>query len=396
MKILIVNAFDDEIPKSVGHYRIFKELIEDALKKSRNVKCQFVERRLNHLGDCVVDWEFDSLHDFSRANSMEFDLYDIIFIGGDMRICPWDPIASQVVTLIQMCKFTKKPLFCCGFGAFSAVYTLATKGARFHILNGPNGSEIEKLPSFERYSNGSGAYPSGWLDNETGDIYTYQPKLGVWQPTCNIGIYYIPHTGKPTQNRQKPKLKKFAREDRTLSADQRVEALDNDAEVARIRSEHVQHYSVKNFPAQNFTMKSYLDWYIRGDSSLPARENLFVVADGTNGAVLLAKDNMLITSCRMEKPKGRTPSSSRNILFNFVSKIVKEKELSTSDRIESSLLTFLFGPNGFGGGAYDSSAHRKPMSQALAKQPIRSIVPGGPVKVNPPRHWHVSICPEKG
>ena len=381
MYVLIVDGFENSA-KGVAEYNIFKDLVHVIFKELKVDDCLFIERKLNRLGDIVVDWEHDNLNDASRTNCRQFDKIDFIFIAGDMKICPWEPVASQVVTLIHMCKFMKKPLFCSGFGAFRAIYSLATKGARFHVLNGPVGEELEKLPGFPRFSIGTGAFPSGWFDNETGDLYTYQANKNVWMPVCNLGIYRIASNGTPSSNRHAPLAKRYAREDHLLDLRQIIEPLDVDATIARIRSMHVQHYSVSTIEAQNFIMKSYPDWYIKTDASLPAGEGLYVIADGDKGAVILAKDNMLLMSSKIDKSVSY--STCKSVVHNFVQTIFTAIKSANKDKLEDSLLVYLFGPEGLGGGNYDSLSARKQMSPPLNKLPVPSTLPRGPVKVDPP------------
>ena len=381
MYILIIDGFE-ESPKGCHGFKTFKELVINTFTQCKVPDCSFLERRLNRLGDLVVDWEHDSLNDVSRENCKHFDKIDFVFIGGDMKICPWEPVATQVVTLIHMCKFMKKPMFCSGFGAFSAIYTLATKGARFHILNGPDGEEIEHLSSFPRFSIGTGAFPSGWYDNETGDLYTYNRKTKHWDPVCNLGIYRIAANGTPSSNRHAPLAKKYAREDHTLDVNQIVEPLDADATVARIRSVHIQHYAMKGFEAQNFTSKEYPHWYIRTDGSLPSGESLFVVADGEKGAIILSKDRMLLMTSKVDKSVSY--ASCRRIVTNFVTNIMKQIKHANRDKLEDSMLVFLFGADGVSGGTYDSMLARMPMSAPLSRTSVPTSLPQGPVKVDPP------------
>lgn len=367
MRILIVNAFEKS-KRGAKQYAVLRELIASVLNELKVLNCNFIEREINRLDDVVVDWEHDGLNDASKNCCKAFDKFDFIFVSGDMKVLPWEPIATQVVTLIHMCKATNKPLFCSGFGAFSAIYTLSTKGARFHVLNGPYGDEIEKLPSFPRYSIGSGAYPSGWLDSETGDLYTYQAKQGVWKPVCNIGMYRIASTGIPSRNRHCPGKKNYARADNLTDMQQILEPLDEDAEIARIRSIHVQHPAVRGFKAQHFIMKTYPEWYLRSEDSLPSDEELVVIADGSKGAVLLAKDNMLIVSSNIDLSSSY--STSKVLLKNFVESSLS-KAMAATVKLPS-MLTFLFGADGISGGSYDSTAWRKPMSAPLYQTSIPS------------------------
>lgn len=378
MYVLIVDGFSDNA-KGRSAYNIFRTLVAKTIQSCDVPDCVYLERSINRLGDLVVDWEHDILNDNARAYCKNFDKVDFVFIAGDMHVCPWEPVATQAVTLIHMCKFTKKPLFCSGFGAYAAVYTLAAKGARFHVLNGPDGDEIEHLARFPRYSIGTGAYPSGWLDNETGDLYTYNRNNMTWDPVCNIGIYRVAANGTPSSNRHAPLTKKYTRENSILDTRQ---VADVNSTTARIRSDYVQHYSVRGFEAQNCVMKAYPHWFVRSDNSLPAGENIEVIADGEKGAVLLAKDNMLILSSKIDK--SLSYADSARIVSNYVGEMMRRIRAANRDKLESSMLEFLFGKHGFGGGTYDSTHAKVPMSPALSRQPVRTTLPDGPIKVDPP------------
>ncbi len=379
MKILIVNAYEEE-NRGIESYGIYRELIISVFTKCRIVGIEYVERRLDNLSEFILDWEHDNLDDSSQIYAKNFDKFDFVFIGGDMKICPWEPIATQVVTLIHMCKRSKKPLFANGFGAFSVVYSLATKGARFHILNGPEGETIERLPTFPRYSIGNGAYPSGWLDNETGDIYTFNSGSRSWQPVCNIGVFHSASSGAPPSDRVRKVLKKFAREDHVLAFRQRVEALAVGEDVVHIRNQLFQHKAVRSLEAQNFVAKPLPNWYLNADGALPSGEGLFVIADGSQGPVLLCKENMLLLTSKIDK--SACYASIKTIIASFVESMLWGIKSCAGDK--HSLSSFLFGADGRSG-TYDTVKHRETMTPALASKPIATALPPGqPVKVDPP------------
>ena len=215
MQALVVDAYETR-----AGFNSFHRTFTSALLDSSEYEHDIIIRRLDDLGDYVCDWEHDILNENAKGVIQKFDKVDLVCIGGDMHICPWDPQFTQIITLLHMCNFIKKPILACGSGALGAIYATSTQGARFYILNGPNGETIERLPTFPRYSKGTGAYPSGWLDNETGDLYTYEPFTMMWKPTCNIGVYRIASSGKPSSPRFRPSSKKFSREDHMLAMDQ--------------------------------------------------------------------------------------------------------------------------------------------------------------------------------
>ena len=148
-----------------------------------------VSRRMDCLGDYVIDYAYEVLDKRASDISFLFDHLDLIILGGDMHVMPWEPRFSQVVTLLDNCKKVNKPVICGGVGAFGLIYSACSGGTKFHVLNGPHGDSIDKLPSYPRYGTENGQYPSTFLDNKTGDMYCYEPHRKVWSAYCNIGMY---------------------------------------------------------------------------------------------------------------------------------------------------------------------------------------------------------------
>jgi hypothetical protein len=166
---------------------------------------------------------------------------------------------------------------------------------------------------------------------------------------------------------------------------QKVEALGVDEDVAHIRNKLLQHVSVRSLPESDFTIKPYSDWYLNADGALPSGEGLFVIADGAKGPVLLAKDNMLLFTCRIER-SSQCYQSVRTIMANFVaSQELQARNNAVAHIAEGSLSTFLFNKEGHRNDTYDSVMHRRAMTSPLASQRVRSsVLPHGPVKVDPP------------
>ena len=49
----------------------------------------------------------------------------------------------QLVTLLHMAITAKKPVLAVGFGAFIYIYSLATQGGKYHMLNGNEVVDVE-------------------------------------------------------------------------------------------------------------------------------------------------------------------------------------------------------------------------------------------------------------
>lgn len=197
MKVLIVNCFE-ESKKGYEAFNDFSRCIQvclkdalqefpDADEQSLDIEC----RKLDCLVDMIVDWEYQVLDDSAKHAAVRFDILDVIVIGGDMSILPWEPRCIQLVQLLKLAEKSGKPVLGCGTGAFASVYAICTGGMTFHLLNGPNGESIDKLSTFGRYGGSSGQFPSAWMDNDTGDLYIYDVSGRVWRPICNIGQYRV-------------------------------------------------------------------------------------------------------------------------------------------------------------------------------------------------------------
>ena len=192
MKILVVNAFS-ETRKGNDAFHSFYHALTAALNGCREIigaeQHDITVRRHDHISDFVVDWEHEVLYSDSKERSRRFDKLDLIFIAGDMKQYPWEPNFFQLITLIHMAEYTKKPMFTCGTGAFAAIYACATQGVKFYIINGPGGTSTEKFGKVSKYCRGKGSYQCGCLDNETGDVYSYESSSRSWHPVTNIGLY---------------------------------------------------------------------------------------------------------------------------------------------------------------------------------------------------------------
>lgn len=405
MKILVINAYESDNPNGEKGYKYFLSIIKSIFNSSLESENFFIERKYDELSDIIVDWEHEPLRNDAEGNCKRFDRIDFVVIGGDMHLRPWEPQASQVVSLVHMTKYTKKPFLGAGFGAFAGMYSVATKGARFNILNGPNGSSIEELSTFPHYSVSSGAFPSGWLDNETGDIYCYEPSENIWKPVCNIGAHLEAATGKPMSTLLKPHpIYKAAHQDERIigpSANTIVKELHDD--IIYILPAQLNHYLVGGLPSNRkaFNIKIYPNWYLNPTHSLPLHENLVVIGEGSKyGPIICMKDNMLLLTNRMEpynameymtlmmKTFVEHQINIRNNTSNSVNTAAtnntKSPHLLSNPAI--SLHMELFGAFHDRYYTHHKQENHLIMAQSLSKQIIPSRCTTGkpPIKVDPP------------
>jgi len=252
----------------------------------------------------------------------------------------------QVVTLIYMAFTARKPVLALGFGSLLSIYSISTQGGKFHVLNGmlfycrilskadcyfigPAGSRnpSKQLPKFDRYATEAGAYPSGWLDHGTGDIYCYKPDLKIWQPVCNVGIHRFPLKSPPFKPEgiaaaeNASKLTAFVEFKTSLtfiaptistpthpSIHTTQPAKKNkkpyssaalDEKILSIRKPMLQHPFLRgieiplsqqqhSFAASPLTLllRTYPHWYINSDCALPINEGIHVLAEAKEGPVV--------------------------------------------------------------------------------------------------------------
>eukprot|EP01031_Cornospumella_fuschlensis_P034579 gene34579-41873_t len=287
-----------------------------------------------------------------------------------------------------MAKFMRKPVIALGFGAFSAIYTFATKGVRFNVLNGPSGQPITELSTFPRYSVGTGAHPSGWLDRETGDIYVYEAKTTSWQPKCNLGIHFATcTTGSANSPRGQPPVTKLVSYHDMSNPSELVYRSDSNRATVRFTSRAIQSYLLKGISksSHHFVVDVIPEWNINRNGALPTHENLLVVGECDKAPLILLRDRMLLVGCKIQPSDHHNVETMEKLLLNFVDEMLSLSVNHSEDKIELSINEFLFGLVEMGHGKYDSLKDRAyPMTPALTKLPVKSSLKDGPVKVDAP------------
>jgi hypothetical protein len=384
MLVLVVDCFsEDHRGRSV--YSNFLHALRKITKSSQNAVDidYFMERRFNELVDIVVDWEHDHLDKKAEERAKKFDKIDLIVVCGDLSVLPWEPAAGQVVTLIHMAKHMNKPFIGIGFGAFASIYSFSTKGTKFNILNGPLGDSIEQLASFSRYSISTGVQPSGWLDRETGDIYTYNPQSKEWVPKCNIGVHYIA-MGTPGSPRAQPPTKKHVSYEDIATSTTPVHKEASSHEAIRFRNNALHHYLLKGLStsSHHFVVDLYPEWHLNHDSSLPSDEKLKVIGETSKSPVILMRGHMLLLVCKVDH--GDYFKNIQQLIANYIHEIIRLNMESKDGKIELLTHTFLFDNSGSSHGKYDTARHRLPMTPALAKINIATSLKSGPVRIDPP------------
>lgn len=381
--VLMVDCFDQTTSPGGKASKAFGDLVKNLVGKNARI----TRRKMDDLIDYTLDFEHTILVESSKTIVKKFDKIDLVLIAGDLKEMPWSPRAYQLITLLRMCHFTKKAVFACGGGAFHSMFCLATQGRHFHILNAPNGDLLERLATFPRYAQGTQKHAVGWLDNETGDIYEYQPPTKTWRPICNVGFYRVPASGTPALSKNFPPEKVHGRSLRMQSAQHPVEAMEDKEDVLQIRNQALHHWALRKLPTPSFVMTIAQNWYFNIDGALPSTgcssSPLAVLAEGRRGPVLMAYDGTLLLGCEIE---GNGVGSANNLRYvrrlmkNFLKETVQLLK-ANSIAINQSLFLMLFGAGGEGGGTFNVGLHRPMMAPPLATSIISSSLGAGPKKI---------------
>lgn len=382
MRVLLIDCYEDTKSKEFKAFaRLLKGWFQDAAMRAAVGHVDIIPRRLNNLHDYAIDWEFDMLDQNGKNICKRFDCVSLIVVAGDMKITPWHMGSSQLITLLWMAELCKKPTLCCGSGAFAAVYSAAGQGTKFNILNQPHGESVEKLTHFPRYSRAVGQFPGMWMDNETGDLYKFNTQFQTWIPASNMGMHRCAMRGEPTPARFRPAVKHFASADHALRAASHPEASGDHEWVAYVRSKFVEHFALKDISTTSFVCSLIPDWYLNDEGSLPCN-GMCIAADTELGPAILVRELSVYITAKVGDDLHQ--ADVRQICRSYVNHIVTEVASRDDGHLGDSVYAFLFGDGGGVGGTYDSIKHKKVLAPPLSQQQVKSFIPRGPLRVDPP------------
>ena len=345
------------------------------------------------LDKLVVDWESGVLDENARNASMLFDTFDCIFIGSSSvrKVLPWDPKLRNLARLMHMVNETRKPCWTSGFCSLLEIQVAALQGRQFFPINGYRGSTLEKLAEFPVYSlpprlvqQNRGlpvGYSGGFLDNETGDVYVYEPSALEWRPVCNVGVRIVSASGQPTSPRFAPRDRSYAVEQRADSAVPSIIEADGEA-VLHVDHRYLQHPLLKDMDPQ-FKLQLLPEWFILRAGHLPrARGGLHCLADSKKGPVFLEFQGTKAILAA-DTSEGRHHGTIEKLMQNFTKHIAGLMYSTTSSRqsrVGSSLTSFLFGDALLASRPMEFSrvSGCLPSALAIAQKAVRTTIPRGP------------------
>ena len=388
--MLVVDAFEDSRSGEVNR-KAFRQCVLDCISRCGLADPLLIQRRMNKLDDYCIDWEHDLMDAVTKRRAKTFDKLDMVIVGGDIGVMSWNPLCMQLVTLCNMANKVNKPIMCLGAAAFTYIYALSTCGLRFNVLNQPLGGLIRDLPRFDHYTvaGENTAYPGGYLGNEIGDLYTYDPDRRAWMPRCNVGVHYS--GGAAVSGLPMPPRNFVSRERRAEPT------LLTDSSIANVRASKQQHYSLKHIGHNFFPYTHLKDWLINNEGGLPAvtSSSLQIVAESYSGPVLLAKGNAVLLAS-VVTDSGPSREASFKLMLGWMGDILGRLKVNTSARIDESIYDFLFknvsskpgaafsidttGDRPLAKNSYETLKEREfyTCSPALTSVSYRSALPGGP------------------
>lgn len=169
--------------------------------------------------------------------------------------------------------------------------------------------------------------------------------------------------------------------DHALRKAQVPEAIGDDEFVAHVRSKFVDHFALKNLPTTSFVCSVIPDWYLNDEGSLPCN-GMCIAADTEMGPVVIVRELSVYIAAKVGDDLNQ--SDVREIGRSYINHIVSMVASRDDGNLGDSIFAFLFGNGGSSGGTYDSVKHRKVYSAPLSQTRIRTFIPKGPLRTDPP------------
>ena len=127
-----------------------------------------------------------------QTSIKRFDQIDFIVADVPANILPWQEKMLQLTQLFKQCKYTEKPILLMGSGIAQLVYYCSTESAKYYVINGQElGGSLTKIKTavepelLKQLKMNLHVY----LDNLSGDIFSFDLKKKAWIPIGNVGFH---------------------------------------------------------------------------------------------------------------------------------------------------------------------------------------------------------------
>lgn len=391
MRILIIDGSDKTALTYVLSFENLNRIITTAVSKccvdlsaKSVINPEFIYRRFDDLDDFLFDWEAKYFDSITREKTRAFDSLDIIIVNSDVvksNSLPWSSSSQQLKKLLFLSDICSKYVLTCGGATLTSLLAIAVGADHVEILNKPMGNSLKDLPSFSVYKHEKNVLTGCWLDNETGDLYSYNSSGKSWMPVCNVGCHRI--LSNDIKNSSESRLRWINYSGATMP----VEPLGVGQVICRIRSKHVQHFCWKGIhDIKEFRVKMIPDWTVNRDIALPISKGVQVLAESERGPVVLSHGTRLMLACEVDYLNPQC-KAVQIIISNFISHAMKAVISENKSKISLSVKVF--------GSAYhqlSASFFYKPdfsmpefhdtiLAQPLASRQVMSTVHGGPTLI---------------
>ncbi len=147
-------------------------------------------------------------------------------------------------------------MFAAGFAFYMLIYYCATNFGQFNIVNGNGwGSKLEQINKFPTMGLPGGAC---FLDNETGDIYSYNADTNHWMPSANTGLHNARNATTATLGQFVQNVKVYRGMSKIRDIYDVYKSNENEA-ICYIKKSYVQHWALVGLP-QKFLVSAKNAW----------------------------------------------------------------------------------------------------------------------------------------
>eukprot|EP00948_MAST-09A_sp_MAST-9A-sp1_P003545 g3545.t1 len=360
MRVLVVDAFPAK--KDQKYATFFYQSIKDSFAKL-DVDAHVIFRKYDQLQDYI--YELNTKYTEQEALK-KFDALDIVFVTGDAKGLPYDPLYSQVYILSKMCFNTGKCFFGSAFGAHMLGFLCATGGQRMNIISGS--------PSSNQYNNTkTGAEDDqpvpiaphdALLDEKTGDIFKFNASTKQWEPFASSCL-------KERLPGVRPPGRIYTPIDPTHKLVPRTQKRRGDEVVVKIRTRFIQHWSTAKIPRRSFIVPSHNVRDLDEKTILTSPNRFEVIADSEYGPIIIECKHLFGTQFYIT-PKYEVTST---VLFNFIEeKYCLMRELEHLDACGNEVLqrsmTYVNPADDNGG----KKRFNKRSSKSIKKRPMSSKI----------------------
>ncbi|CAG9323794.1 unnamed protein product [Blepharisma stoltei] len=325
MRVLIVDAF------SIGSegrrsFNNFKTLVKKAFtfQKMYNVEdIEFIE--VDHSSIDTYLYELNAGFSSKDAEKL-FDHLDFVFIDGDSNLLPWLQHTRKFLTLIRMCKKTKKILFAASFAMQTLVFLCATSFNVGRVINGKGrGSSLHEIHNLPRESLSKLSLGDVFLDNSTGDIFCYDGHRNEFYPVANAGL----HNNKAAQENEKVSkaiLRTYKYSAKNVDKIDEIYIGKSTETKVRIFKQFVQHWLLKGVGFDEFLVPNLNKWDVHPINATLKENVLSVLAESQRGPQIIVHNNAVGVQFHVSSKYPMTFLILKNFVVHMMDRFQNEKD----------------------------------------------------------------------